>query len=171
MNDATTNETKKGGCVPLWQVAVLFIFLLASILVSTRMLGSSAHIPLLLATILATFMALGSGYKYADLEEGMAESIKSAAQAILLMLIVGIVVGLWILGHCSVNDILWPTDPFSVLLFGCIITDVFRYLGNDGLLLDHYRHAWCCADGRRYGPWRSERYDRRCDHLWRLFWR
>ena len=117
MNDATTNETKKGGCVPLWQVAVLFIFLLASILVSTRMLGSSAHIPLLLATILATFMALGSGYKYADLEEGMAESIKSAAQAILLMLIVGIVVGLWILGGIVPSMIYYGLQILSPSFF------------------------------------------------------
>lgn len=117
MNDATTNETKKGGCVPLWQVAVLFIFLLASILVSTRMLGSSAHIPLLLATILAAFMALGSGYKYAELEEGMAESIKSAAQAILLMLIVGIVVGLWILGGIVPSMIYYGLQILSPSFF------------------------------------------------------
>lgn len=110
-------EAKTESRVPLWQVIVLFVFLICSIIVSVQLFNESAHIPILLAAVLASIMAVRAGIKYSELEESMAECIKSAAQAILIMLIIGIVIGIWILAGIVPSMIYYGLELLSPSFF------------------------------------------------------
>ena len=94
MNSAT--ETKK--TVGFGKALVVFICVFALILCGINVLGTSAHIPLVIATIIATIAGVSSGFTWDEMEKGMSETIKASAPAILIMLIIGMVVGTWMLG-------------------------------------------------------------------------
>lgn len=94
MNSAT--ETKK--TVGFGKALVVFICVFALILCGINVLGTSAHIPLVIATIVAAIAGVSSGFTWDEMEKGMSETIKASAPAILIMLIIGMVVGTWMLG-------------------------------------------------------------------------
>ena len=54
--------------------------------------------PLVIAAGVAAIVGVASGYSWSEMEEGMSETIKASAPAILIMLIIGMVIGTWILG-------------------------------------------------------------------------
>lgn len=103
--------------IPLWQTVFVFVFLIGSILYSTQVLGASAHIPLLVTAVLAAAIAVAHGFKYADLEACILECIHNAAQSILLMVIIGIVIGLWILGGIVPSMIYYGLKVLSPAYF------------------------------------------------------
>ena len=84
--------------VGLWPSLLVFVFLFVSILAGTRLFGTSAHIPLVLASVAAAIVAIASGYTWKELESGMGETIKATCIGILIMPIIGMVVGTWMLG-------------------------------------------------------------------------
>lgn len=94
MNSAT--GTKK--TVGFGKALVVFICVFALILCGINVLGTSAHIPLVIATIVAAIAGVSSGFTWDEMEKGMSETIKASAPAILIMLIIGMVVGTWMLG-------------------------------------------------------------------------
>ena len=94
MNSAT--GTKK--TVGFGKALVVFICVFVLILCGINVLGTSAHIPLVIATIVATIAGVSSGFTWDEMEKGMSETIKASAPAILIMLIIGMVVGTWMLG-------------------------------------------------------------------------
>ena len=127
MNSAT--GTKK--TVGFGKALVVFICVFALILCGINVLGTSAHIPLVIATIVATIAGVSSGFTWDEMEKGMSETIKASAPAILIMLIIGMVVGTWMLGGIIPTMIYYGLTWLSpkIFLFAacalCIMVSTF----------------------------------------------
>ena len=74
MNSAT--GTKK--TVGFGKALVVFICVFVLILCGINVLGTSAHIPLVIATIVATIAGVSSGFTWDEMEKGMSETIKAS---------------------------------------------------------------------------------------------
>lgn len=74
-------------------------FLVAVLIFSIMKYEASPHIPLVIGAIGAGAMAMGRlGYSWAELEEGVLKTINMAMQAIIILMIIGMIIGTWILG-------------------------------------------------------------------------
>lgn len=93
-----SNTTKEKKPVSFGLSVAVFIFVFVSILSGIMVFGTSAHMPLVISAGVAAAVGVFSGYKWSEMEEGMSETIKASAPAVLIMLIIGMVVGTWMLG-------------------------------------------------------------------------
>lgn len=60
--------------------------------------GADPHIPLLIGALIAGLVAVfGLGYTYEEIEKGAIETIQFAMQAIIILMIVGTLIGTWLL--------------------------------------------------------------------------
>lgn len=74
------------------------VFLITSLVLTLTKWDGSAHIPIFTSAIVAALVAmLGLNYSWKDLEEGIVETIKLSMGAVLILMIIGMVVGSWIL--------------------------------------------------------------------------
>lgn len=74
-------------------VAALILFLAVTII----KYDGSPHIPLMFAAVVAAIMAKRVGYKWDEIEKGVINSIGMSMQAIIILIIIGTVIGSWIL--------------------------------------------------------------------------
>ncbi len=73
------------------------VCLIALLGVSIAVLEASGHVPLIAATAIAACVAVVAlGHSWEDLERGMIESIKHALPAVLILMAVGLLIGVWI---------------------------------------------------------------------------
>lgn len=74
------------------------LVLILSLFVGIVYLGTDAHIPILIAIIVAAAVGIFSlGYTWGEVEKGAIETIQMSMQAILILMVIGTVVGSWIL--------------------------------------------------------------------------
>ncbi|MDX9918051.1 MAG: Na+/H+ antiporter NhaC [Gudongella sp.] len=74
------------------------IVLMVSLFVGIVYLEADAHIPIMIAIIVAGAIGVWSlGYNWSEIEKGAIETIQMSMQAILILMIIGTVVGTWIL--------------------------------------------------------------------------
>nr|WP_091350033.1 Na+/H+ antiporter NhaC [Anaerobranca gottschalkii] len=74
------------------------LFLLVVLSVSIFYFGADPHIPLILAIIVAALVAkFMLNYSWGEIEEGILDTIRLAMQAILILMVIGTIVGTWIL--------------------------------------------------------------------------
>lgn len=73
------------------------VFLIVMISVGILKYGADPQIPLLMATIVAAALGKYLGYTWSEMEKGIVETILPATQAILIQMIIGIIIGTWIL--------------------------------------------------------------------------
>lgn len=59
---------------------------------------SNVHMPMFIGVIFASMMALYLGYDWDSIEKSMMDGIYNALQAVMILAIVGVLVGVWILG-------------------------------------------------------------------------
>jgi NhaC family Na+:H+ antiporter len=65
--------------------------------VQIRVFEGTAHLPLILASVVAAVTAGALGYGWKEIEAGIAEGIAVALRAILILMVVGMLIGTWIL--------------------------------------------------------------------------
>lgn len=92
-------------------------FLIIIISVSILKFGADPQIPLLLATVIAVLLGFKLGYKWEDMEKGMISTINSSMQAILIQMIIGIIIGTWILGGIVPTMIYYGLQILSPAIF------------------------------------------------------
>ncbi len=74
------------------------LFLIVSLVLTLTKWGGSPHIPIFTSAIVASLVAMvGLNYAWKDIEEGIVDTIKMSMGAILILMIIGMVVGTWIL--------------------------------------------------------------------------
>jgi len=81
----------------LWEALISLLSLVAGIVVSIAVYGMDPQIPMLLGVLVASLMAWRAGHAWKSIEAGMLAGIGNAMQAIIILLIVGILIGVWIL--------------------------------------------------------------------------
>lgn len=93
-------------------------FLALFLCVSIFKYGTSPHIPLIGGAIVAGLVAIFKlNYSWNEIEESMFSSIKMAMQAILIIMIIGVLIGTWIISGIVPAMIYWGLDILSPSIF------------------------------------------------------
>ena len=81
-----------------WEAMISLCSLVVGISLSIAIYGLDPHIPMLLGVSVASIVALRCGFKWQSIQNGMVRGITSALPATIILIIVGIMIGVWILG-------------------------------------------------------------------------
>ncbi len=88
-------ETKKAS---IGIAMIPLLFLIGSLILTLSQWGGDPHIPIFTSAIVAAVVAMtGLNYSWKEIEEGIVDTIKMSMGAILILMIIGMVVGTWIL--------------------------------------------------------------------------
>lgn len=93
--DLTNNELRSR--TKTWHACVSFAILIIVMLIGIVVFGADPHIPMFIGVVIAVVMSLLIGYKWNDLENMMVDGISKSMQAILILIVVGMLIGIWIL--------------------------------------------------------------------------
>jgi NhaC family Na+:H+ antiporter len=96
-------------------VPVLFLVGALALVISAYKL--QPHIPLILAAAVAALVAVGHGVSWKDVQAGMVHGINLAMGAILILMVVGTMIGTWILGGVVPSMIFYGLKVLSPGIF------------------------------------------------------
>ena len=80
----------------LWEALLVLVLLIAVIAVGIIICEVDPHVPMFVGVIIAAIMALHLGYKWDVIESFMVEGIKKAMQSIMILVVIGILIGVWL---------------------------------------------------------------------------
>ncbi|MEX1352752.1 MAG: Na+/H+ antiporter NhaC [Desulfobacterales bacterium] len=81
----------------IWEALISLVSLVAGISISIVVYGADPHIPMLLGVFVAAVMAWKAGFEWEVVQAGMLKGIANSLQAIVILSIIGILIGVWIL--------------------------------------------------------------------------
>ena len=81
----------------IWEALLSLVSLVAGISISIVVYGADPHIPMLLGVLVAAVMAWKAGFEWEVVQAGMLKGISNSLQAIVILSIIGILIGVWIL--------------------------------------------------------------------------
>ena len=84
--------------ISFWTALAVFLLLLFLVVSFTAGLGSSPHIPLLLACTAAAIVGACHHFSWKEMLEGMTAAIPAAIPALLIILSIGILIAAWVAG-------------------------------------------------------------------------
>ena len=79
-----------------WLALLPVLCLVALLFVQIRLFGGPAHLPLILASLVAAVAGSFLGYTWEEIEGGIRQGIEIALKAILILMVIGILIGTWI---------------------------------------------------------------------------
>ena len=80
----------------LWEALLTLAVLIAVLAVGIVVYGVDPHVPMFVGVIAAALMAMRLGYKWEEIEKSMMDGIYKALQSVCILIIVGILIGVWI---------------------------------------------------------------------------
>ncbi|MGL6107271.1 Na+/H+ antiporter NhaC [Romboutsia sp.] len=102
----------------LIEAIIPLLFLIVVLAVSLIKLDAEPQIPLMIGAIFAAVVGVYRlGFTWGELEEGILETIKMAMQAILILMVVGTLIGTWILSGTVPAMIYWGLEILSPGIF------------------------------------------------------
>lgn len=97
MSEAKKQKTKKQASLGVALIPIVSLMLFLYIGISV--LGQDPHIPLIGGSVVAVAVAVFSlGCNWADLEDGILKTINMGMQAVMILMIIGMLIGAWIFG-------------------------------------------------------------------------
>jgi NhaC family Na+:H+ antiporter len=81
----------------LWEALISILALIVAISMAILRYETDAHIAILLGVLVAALVGLRAGFSWKEIETGMLNGITNALQAIIILAIIGILIGVWIL--------------------------------------------------------------------------
>lgn len=96
---------------------ISFLLPVLIILYGTAILKVGAILPLVVATIIACIFAMKLGYSWEEMQQGMFDSISRVLVAILILIVVGMLIGVWILCGTIPTIIYWGLKLISPATF------------------------------------------------------
>ena len=125
---------------------ISFLIPVSIILYGTAILKVGAILPLVVATITACLFALKLGYSWDEMQQGMFDSISRVMIAILILIVVGMLIGVWILAGTIPTIIYWglklisPTSFLMTTFLICVVASTatgtsFGTMGTVGVAL------------------------------------
>lgn len=88
-----------GKKIPMWQYLIVIIAMLAFLLWEIVICqDEEGHLALICAAIVAAIVAVANGWKWNYLEQGIITAISRSMQAMLILMMVGLLIGSWIPG-------------------------------------------------------------------------
>ncbi len=85
------------GRMSFLRALAVIIFLIIALVGGLMYLGASPHIPILLTAAFAAVVAIRSGFSWAEIEKGIMTTIGMGMQSILILMIIGCIIGVWVL--------------------------------------------------------------------------
>ncbi|MBD3386816.1 Na+/H+ antiporter NhaC [candidate division KSB1 bacterium] len=110
-------EQKKPRTAKLWQALLPVGMMIALLGVQIIVFDSTPHIPLIFGTVFASIMGLHLGYKWKELERGIVNGIVIAIQACLILMVVGTLIGTWIISGIVPTMIYYGLKILSPSIF------------------------------------------------------
>lgn len=117
-----------GRKIPLWQCLIVMAFMLAALMWGIlKDSAGSGHMALILSGTFAAVIAIANGWKWAYLETGILAAINRSMQAMLILMIVGMMLGTWSAGGTIATMMFYGIKIIapSVFLFtACLLCSV-----------------------------------------------
>lgn len=114
----------------VWEALITLGLLIAVLAVGIVIYGADVHVPMFCGVCVAAIMALYLGHKWEDIEKMMMDGIYKALQSICILIIVGILIGVWVNAGVVPSMIYYglqlmhPTIFFIATLLICSITSL-----------------------------------------------
>lgn len=114
----------------LWEAIVTLVILIVSLAVGIMYYEVDPHVPMFVGVIAAALMAMYLGYKWEEIEKSMMDGIYKALQSCCILIIVGILIGVWINAGVVPSmvyyglKILHPAIFFIAVVLICSITSL-----------------------------------------------
>jgi Na+:H+ antiporter, NhaC family len=108
----------------LWEALIPVFALVVFLSVAIIKYEGSAHVPLMFSALVAAIMASRLGFKWDEIEKGIIDTISMSMQAIIILIIIGTVIGSWILSGTVPAMIYYGLKVLSPSIFlvaTCII--------------------------------------------------
>jgi len=80
-----------------WEALISILGLIIFISLAIVRYESDAHVPILLGVVVAAIIGMRAGFSWKEIETGMLNGITNSLQAIVILAIIGIMIGVWIL--------------------------------------------------------------------------
>lgn len=114
-----------GKKIPMWQCLVIILVMLAFLLWEIVVCqDGEGHLALIRAAIFAAIIAVANGWKWTFLEQGIIAAISRSMQAMLILMMVGLLIGSWIPGGVIPSMIYYGLKVLSPSIFlfaGCLL--------------------------------------------------
>ncbi|MEA4989226.1 MAG: Na+/H+ antiporter NhaC, partial [Anaerovorax sp.] len=94
-----------------------FVMLIIVMAVGIMVFEVAPHIPMFIGVIVAAIVALYIGYDWKDIEQSMIEGISRAMQAIIILAIIGMLIGVWLLAGVVPSMIYYGLKILSPQIF------------------------------------------------------
>ncbi len=124
---ATTREKRDPY---LWEALISILGLIVFISLAILRYETDPHVPILIGVLVAAVIGLRAGFGWKAIETGMLNGITNSLQALVILLIIGILIGVWILSGVVPTllyyglKILHPTIFLPAALIICSITSL-----------------------------------------------
>ncbi|MEA4986926.1 MAG: Na+/H+ antiporter NhaC [Anaerovorax sp.] len=80
----------------MWEALLSFGFLIGVMAIGIAVFEANPHVPMLLGAAFGAIMALRLGFTWKEVEDSMFHGIAQALQAIIILAIIGILIGVWL---------------------------------------------------------------------------
>lgn len=96
MNKTSEENLNKTRMPKVWEALLVLLFLVGVLALGIIKYEVDPHVPLILGVLAAAIMAALLGYKWEQIEGFMIKGISKAMQSIIILVIIGILIGVWI---------------------------------------------------------------------------
>ncbi len=110
-------DKEKSGRIPSTKEATIALILVIIAILVSLQTALVLEIALVFGTIMATLVAFYLGNKWDTIQEGMIQGIKNGMGAILILIVIGMVIGTWILGGTIQTMIYYGLNILSPGIF------------------------------------------------------
>lgn len=110
--------------IPFSMAILPLVAMIAVMAITIIKFEGSPHVPLIVGTIVSSFIAWRYGFKWKDIEKGYYKGISLALQAIIIIILVGLIIGSWIGGGIVATMIYYGLQlltPSMFLVSICVI--------------------------------------------------
>lgn len=117
-------KTKKQARKPhLYEALLSFGFLIIVMGISIMYYEADPHIPMLIGTFFAAIIAMMIGFSWNEIEKSMFDGIYQALQAVVILAIIGVLIGIWLLSGVVPSMIYFGLGILkpSIFLFATVI--------------------------------------------------
>ncbi|MDP5219940.1 Na+/H+ antiporter NhaC [Ruegeria sp. 2205SS24-7] len=112
-----TNIPEGARAPHFWEALISLLSLVFGISLSIVVYGLDPHVPMLLGVMVAALVALRCGFSWQNIQNGMVRGITNALPATIILIIVGILIGVWILAGVVPTLIYYGLKVLSPSIF------------------------------------------------------
>lgn len=110
-------DNKKERLPKLWEAILTFLTLIAIMAVGIIVFKTEPHVPMFIGVISAAIMAMHLGYSWDSIESFMVKGISRAMGSIMILIVIGILIGVWIVSGVVPTMIYYGLKLISPKIF------------------------------------------------------